>query len=417
MKNAINSQSIGFDGIAKRQQNQGSTRINSMNKATPILNQMQSLISRSVFEKLVKKYNADNNVRTFPTWSLLKVMLFAQCTGKKSLRDICIGFTSMPKRMYHLGLKGVSRNNLSHSLAQRNAGLFEDVFYALLQKVQNEAMRMPNKRFRFSNELFSIDSTTISVCLDVFEWAKFRTAKGGVKVHTMLDVRNQIPAFAAITPAKVHDAVPVPAMPIHSNAIYVMDRGYLSFDILENINENGSFFVTRLKSNSQYGIIRTMKSSIPTILRDEEIEFTGVNADRYSGPLRHVRFKNPEDGKVYDYITNNMMLSASTIASIYKSRWDIELFFKWIKQNLRIKSFYGTSRNAVLIQIWTAMISFLLVSYIRFLSKTAMSLIDVFRVLGSNILSDRFINDLLCPVKTAPPRLRRCFEIQLDFGF
>ena len=170
-----------------------------MNKATPILNQMQSLISRSVFEKLVKKYNADNNVRTFPTWSLLKVMLFAQCAGKKSLRDICIGFTSMPKRMYHLGLKGVSRNNLSHSLAQRNAGLFEDVFYALLQKVQNEAMRMPNKRFRFSNELFSIDSTTISVCLDVFEWAKFRTAKGGVKVHTMLDVRNQIPAFAAIT--------------------------------------------------------------------------------------------------------------------------------------------------------------------------------------------------------------------------
>ena len=124
-----------------------------------------------------------------------------------------------------------------------------------------------------------------------------------------------------------------------------------------------------------------------------------------------------DEDRINDYITNNMMLSASTIASIYKSRWDIELFFKWIKQNLRIKSFYGTSRNAVLIQIWTAMISFLLVSYIRFLSKTAMSLIDVFRVLGSNILSDRFINDLLCPVKTAPPRLRRCFEIQLDFGF
>jgi len=387
-----------------------------MNKGRPVILQMQSLISRFEFEKLVKEYKTDKNVRTFSTWNLLKVMLFVHCSGKKSLRDICVSFASMSSRLYHLGIGGLSRNNLSNSLARRDAGLFEKLFYQLLQKVVNETGVRKDRRFKFKNDVIAIDSTTISLCVSLCEWASFRSTKGGVKIHTMYDVKRQMPEFMVVTEAQQHDTVPVADMPLKAQTIYVLDRGYLSFAILENINETKAFFVTRIKENTQYGVIMKNKSTDSSILYDAEISFMGSKSDDYSGPLRLVRYKNPDDGKVYEFITNNMDLSPATIAVIYKSRWDIELFFKWIKQNLKIKSFFGTSKNAILIQIWTAAIAYLLISYIHFLSKTALSITDVFRVVGFNIMSDRNIHDLLTG-SFRPRRKDRQFDVQLDFGF
>ena len=388
-----------------------------MNKGTPVIMQMQSLISRFEFQKLEIEFKTEKNVRTFSTWNLLKVMLFAQCTSKKSLRDICATFKSISNRFYHLGINEISRNNLSNALSKRSAELFEKLFYILLEKVQKETGSKKDKRFRFKNRLIAIDSTTISLCLSLCMWASFRSKKGGVKVHTMYDIKRQIPDFMIITEARKHDHTAVIDMPFRRGTIYVLDRAYLCLKSLQNINENGAFFVTRTKTNTQYGVIRKNKITAKTILLDQVISFTGAKASNYQEPLRLVRYENPEDGKVYDYITNNMDLAASTIAAIYKSRWDIELFFKWIKQNLKVKTFYGRSENAVLIQIWTAAIAFLLMEYIRFMSKTAMSITGVFRILGSHMMSDCKIMDLLGESPRRKQRSVRSFDIQMDFGF
>jgi transposase len=348
---------------------------------------------------------------------MLKVMIYAHCTAKRSLRDMCSAIHSMPNRLYHLGIEGVSRNNLSNALLKRNAALFEKLFYQLLEKVRIETGSRRDTRFKFKNILIAIDSTTISLCLALCSWASFRTTKGGIKVHTMFDIKRQLPDFMIITEARKHDNTVIKEMPFLDSALYVLDKAYLCLKTLQKINENKAFFVTRIKSNTQYCRILRNKRTSKSILRDWVISFTGVKTHEYKGSLRLVRYRNPEDGNVYDYITNNMDLTATTIAAIYKSRWDIELFFKWLKQNVKVKSFYGRSENAVRIQIWTAAIALLLTKYIQFLSKTAKSITEVFRILGANIMSDSKIHDLLCE----PPRRKRstirCLDVQLDFGF
>jgi len=401
----------------KTNKNKGLRRVNSMNKSRTVLAQMQQLISRFHFEKLVSEYKTDKNVRTFTTWNLLQVMLYTQLDFKKSLRDICMSLESKMNRWYHLGLRSVSRNNLSNSLMKRSSEVFEKTFYSLLEKVQAEKSHSANKRFKFKNPLKAIDSTTISLCLSLFDWASFRKTKGGIKVHTMYDIKNQIPNFMVITKAKINDHKAFPAVPFKKGSIYVLDRGYLCLKNLEKINEIGGVFVTRTKSNTLYRVIKKKEISGKGIIKDCLIRFTGVKASDYPEAVRLVRYKNPEDGKVYDYITNNFSLAAATIASIYKSRWDIELFFKWIKQNLRVKTFIGTSENALRIQIWTAAIVYLLLEYIRFVSKTLFSLTEVFRILSSNIFSDKNIIELLTKRKRYVLKKNSALEFQLDFGF
>ena len=392
-------------------------RINSMNKGTPVIVQMQSLISRYDFKNLTEEYRADKNVRSFSTWNLLQVMLVAHCTARKSLRDICASFKSHASRFYHLGFNGVSRNNLSHALSKRSAKVFERLFYILLEKVRKETDRRTDKRFRFRNKVVAIDSTTISLCLSLCSWASFRSQKGGIKIHTMYDVKMHIPEFMMISEARKHDHTAIIDMSFREGAIYVLDRGYLCLKTLQNINKSGAFFVTRTKSNTQYGVVRKNKVTGEGILRDDIISLIGAKCNEYQESLRLVRFENQVDGKIYEYITNNMDLAAASIAAIYKSRWDIELFFKWIKQNVKIKSFYGRSENAVLIQIWTAVIAFLLISYIKFLSKTKMSITDTFRILGTHMMSQRKIADLLDDIQVRKRYHNSCLDYQMDFGF
>jgi len=387
-----------------------------MNKTATVLSQFQSLFSRSKFEKMVIDYKADKNVRTFSTWNLFTVMLFAHLTARRSFRDICTTLKSKGKRWYHLGLETISRNNLSNSLAKRSAEIFEKTFFLLVEKVTAEKSGN-SRKFRFKNPLYAIDSTTIGLCLSLFVWASFRSTKAGIKAHTMYDIKNSIPSFIYISNAKMHDHKAMPNIPIKKGDIFALDRGYLCFATLENINKNKAFFVTRTKSNTQYRIVKKLQGKGRGVKSDYVIKFTGAKAHEYPDSLRLVVYICPEDKKKYFFITNNFDLSAKTIADIYKSRWQIELFFKWIKQNVKIKTFFGTSENAVRIQIWTAAITYLLTEYIRFLSKTLFSLSQVFRLIGSNLFERRCLVDLLT---AKPPTVKKrnvCLDVQLDLGF
>jgi hypothetical protein len=386
-----------------------------MNKTATVLSQFQSLFSRSNFEKLVKEHSADRNIRKFSTWNLFTVMLFAHLSARKSFRDICFTIQSRRKRWYHLGINAVTRNNLSNSLAKRSSEIFEKVFFLLVEKLIAEKSENCRK-FRFKNPLYAIDSTTIGLCLSLFTWASFRSTKAGIKAHTMYDVKNGIPSFIYISNAKMHDHTALPNMPIKKGDICALDRGYLCFSTLENININKAFFVTRTKSNTQYRVIEKLSAKGNGVKSDHVIEFTGTKAHEYPNSLRLVVYMCPEDKKKYFFITNNFDLSAKTIADIYKSRWQIELFFKWIKQNVKIKTFFGTSENAVRIQLWTAAITYLIAEYIRFLSKTAFSLTQVFRLIGANLLERRCIVDLLnVKLPTIKKRIVS-LDVQLDLG-
>jgi hypothetical protein len=388
-----------------------------MNKNKTVLAQMQQLISRFHFEKLVKENKSDKNVRTFSTWNLLQVMLYAQIAQKKSLRDICMSLQSNISSWYHLGLQSISRNNLSNSLMKRPAIVFEKIFNMMLSQLQGIKKHTTDKRFKFKNPLYAIDSTTISLCLSLYEWALFRTTKGGIKIHTSYDIKKQIPEFMVVTEAKQSDHRGIQPLSIMEGAIYVLDRGYLCFKTLANINKNKAFFVTRTKTNTRYRTIEKKKVTGIGIYKDCLISFTGVKSAEYPELVRLVRFKNPDDNKLYDYITNNFNLSASTIANIYKSRWDIELFFKWIKQNLKIKTFIGTTENAVLIQIWIAAIAYLLTEYLRFISKTVFSRMETFRIISVNIFASRNLIELLNTKFQCLKKNLKLLDVQLDFGF
>jgi len=387
-----------------------------MNKTITILAQFQSLFPRSILEKLVIDHSGDKNVRKFSTWNLLTVMLFAHLSTRKSLRDICMTLQSKETRWYHLGIVNVSRNNLSNSLAKRPACIFEKLFFHLAEKVTMEKSGN-NRRFKFKNPLYAIDSTTISLCLSLFCWASFRKTKAGIKAHTMYDVKNGIPSFIYISNAKKHDAKAIHLMPIKKDDIVALDKGYFCFKTLENINKNKAFFVTRIKSNTQYRTKRKLVVTGKGVKSDSAIEFTGAKAHEYPSELRLVVYISPKDKKKYLFITNNFDLAAKTIADIYKSRWDIELFFKWIKQNVKIKTFYGTSENAVRIQIWTAAIAYLLAEYIRFLSRTVYSLSQVVRIIGANLFERRCIKELLADNPSKVKSRHVCLDFQLDFGF
>lgn len=382
-----------------------------------LLLEIQQKISGYHFKKLVNKYNGDKGIRIFSTKNLLSLLLYFHISGKKSIRDVILSLKSKSKLWYHLGLKSISRNNLSYALKNRSHKIFEESFYMLLNKFINEKGFGSDKRFKFKNPLKAIDSSTISLSLSLFDWAKFRKAKGGIKLHTLYDIQNQIPEFVYISNAKRNDMSKCFTYPIIKNGIYTMDKGYIYFKFFQKINKIGAFFVSRTKINTKYKIIKRQKKKVSSIKADWIIKITGTPQSEYPDNLRVVRYYDKEKQTTYEYITNNFKLSAKTIANIYKARWDIELFFKSIKQHLKIKTFLGTSENAVKTQIWIALISFLLIQYIRFKTKTSYSFLSSLRLIKENILTNislyRLLSDIL-KIDFSPPSKS---EIQLELGF
>lgn len=324
------------------------------------------------------------------------VLMYAQATGKDSLREIATGLQTHEGAWYHLGIKSVKRSTLAEAHARRDYKIFEATFYDLLSHCTDVT---PKRRFDFKNPLYALDSTTIDLCLNLFPWAKYRTTKGALKMHTLFDVRTGLPEFIRVTDGKRGDVTEARERfnVLEPESIVVFDRGYVDYSWWYTLTENNIWFVTRTKSNQAMFVSgQHERSTNPCCIADEEV-WIGEWNNRfdYTKPLRRITWKDEESGKVYQFITNNFQLSAEQIANIYKNRWQIELFFKWIKQNLKIKSFLGTSKNAVLSQIWVAMIFFLLMCYIKFQTRFKGSLLELTRMIREALMMRRNIIDLL----------------------
>jgi IS4 transposase len=327
------------------------------------------------------------------------VMIFAQIAGKTSIRDIMNSLESRARNLYHMGIGKISRNNLAHHNGRRDHRIFEETYYMMKNRLLNTFNPSNEKKFKFKQHLKSIDSTTLSLCKSLYEWAEFRKTKSGVKMHTVLNHESHVPDFIAITNAKCNDAKGLNRIPIQGNSIYVMDRAYLSLKWLYSLVLAGSHFVIRLKSNTKYAMVKRNRVSKHNrkkgIILDHEIKFTGTKKDDYPATLRRVKYRDHESGEVYNYITDNFHLSPFTIAEIYRDRWSIELFFKKIKQNLKIKHFLGRSENAVRIQIWIAMIVVLLYEWNKHLSSVDMGFREFLSRIQPNLFSKRNMDEIL----------------------
>ena len=366
-----------------------------MSHINTIFHQVLQLIPRYKFDQQVLLNNGDYYAKQHKCWGQFSTLLYAQASKKDSLRDIETGLKLQREKLYHLGTQNIPRSTLSYLNQHKPAEIYEGLFYDLSQKMYKFARR--EKRFRFKNPLKALDSSTIDLCLALFPWAKFRTTKGAIKIHNLFDVKDQIPEVIIIEKGNKSDISIAKEMDFskYLDSIIVMDRGYVDFTWLSELNKQKVFFVTRLKDKVKYLVIGQHKMAIGKgIIKDEIIELTN-SKNKYPERLRLVTFYDEETGNTYEFITNIFHLAASTVANIYKARWDIELFFKWIKQNLRIKTFYGTNRNAVMTQIWIAMIYYLLLTYMKHQTKYDYSLLDLTRILEEKLFDRVVFLDLL----------------------
>ena len=371
-----------------------------MSHHNTVFSQLLKLIPRHEFETLAKQHHNGRAFRKASRWSQFVTLAMGQLSGRDSLRDIIDNMSAQAHRLYHLGCAKLSRSNLSRINEEKPHSLYEAVFVKLLNRCQRLT---PGHQFRFDNPLYSLDATTIDLCLSVFPWADFRSTKGAVKLHVGLNHDGYLPEFVAITEGKDHDVTVGRCLQFPKGSIVAMDKGYNDYGWYKQLTDKGIFFVTRLKTNAKYRVV-SRRSVIKSkgLSCDQTIEFTGTQtAKRCPIPLRRIGYTDPLTGKKYIFLTNNFKLSAKTIADIYKSRWQVELFFKWIKQNLKIKTFVGTSKNAVLTQIWIALCMYLLLSFIKFQSGLKKSMQQLLRLLQLNLFEKR---DLLALLRGDPIR-------------
>jgi hypothetical protein len=378
-----------------------------------MFSQLLSLFPRSEFEKAVRIHRADRGAKGFDCWTQFVAMLFCQIGRAHSLREICGGLASVEGKLNHLGVADApKRSTLSYANAHRPWQLFEEVFMQLLGRCQGIAAPKP---FRFKNKLFSLDATVIDLCLEMFDWAKFRRAKGAIKLHLLLDHDGCLPCYGVITEGKTHEIRVARTLDWPKGSILAIDRGYVDYAFLDSLTERDIFFVTRLKNNASPTTEAVLSSPKGNILSDEMINLPGSGANkREFRLLRRVVVWDPVGQREIVLLTNNMKLAASTIAAIYKQRWQIELFFKAIKQNLKIKTFVGTSANAVHIQIWTALIAILLLKYLQMRSRLGWSLSNLVALLRLNLFVHR---DLWAWIDEpyAPPPGTSCGLYQPEF--
>jgi hypothetical protein len=388
-----------------------------MVKVASIFSQLLHEFPRTEFEPLVRKHKAERGAKGFRCWTQFVGMLFCQLARTDSLREICNGLSCCLGKLVHLGVgKAPNKSTLSYANEHRPAALFEDLFWTASSRFrEHSGVGARKKKFRFRNKLLSLDSTTISLCLRLFPWARFRRAKGGVKAHVLLDHDDYMPTFVLITEARQHDVKPAKGLALAPGSIVAMDRGYNDYELFGDWTAKGVYFVTRLKDNAVYGVVQ--KNAVPKdrgILADEVIVLTGVKAEaKCPHHLRRIVVWDKENEREIVLLTNHLDFGATTIADIYKERWKIELFFKALKQNLKIKTFVGTSENALRIQIWTALIALLLLRWLHHLSKAAWSLSNLASMVRLNLFTYRALHDWLDDPFETPPLLPAPVQLAL----
>ena len=355
-----------------------------MNSGRTIFAQLMDFIPTYEFRKCVDQYNGNHKVISFSCWDQFLCMAFAQLTYRESLRDIQVCLRATQSRLYHLGIRGkVSRNTLAHANQTRNWRIYADFAQILIQKAR-KLYAADSFGIELDQAVYALDSTTIDLCLALFPWAEFRKRKGAIKLHTLLDLHGNIPSVVIITTGKVHDVNILDQLLIELGAIYIMDRGYIDFTRLYKIHRASAFFVTRAKVNFS----RTRLYSQPVdkttgVLCDQIVVLKGHYAKKdYPEKLRRIRYFDSKNNKTFVFLTNNFVLPAITIADLYRCRWQVELFFKWIKQHLRIKAFYGTTENAVKTQIWISISVYVLVAIVKKALNLDQNLYTILQILS-----------------------------------
>jgi hypothetical protein len=365
-----------------------------MVRVASLFSQLLSHFPRSQFAALVKEHEAEAHAKGFSCWTQFVSMLFCHLAHADSLREICNGLRCGLGKLKHLGvLKAPKRSTLSYANAHRPSALYRDLFHSTYAHFSaNGGLNIRKTKFRFKNPLLSLDSTTITLCLDLFPWADFRRSKGGVKVHTLLSHDSYMPIFAQITEGKTADLKVAQTLSPPKGSIVALDLGYIDYAMFGRWTSDGVYFVTRIKTHTQYEVVeeRPVPQQRGHILSDQIIRLTGTKAKQDCPHLlRRVVVYDPDELIHLEFLTNHVKLGATTVAAIYKDRWEIELFFKALKQNLKVKTFVGTTRNALEIQIWTALIALLLLKWLHHLSKAKWSLSNLASMLRLNLLTYR----------------------------
>lgn len=355
-----------------------------MNTGRTIFSQLMDFLPTHEFRSCVERYNGNYKIKSFSCWDQYLCMAFAQLTYRESLRDIQACLRSANQKLYHMGIRGkVSRNTLAHANQVRDWRIYADFAHVLIGRAR-QLYAGDAFGIELDQSVYALDATTIDLCLSLFPWATFRRRKGAVKLHTLLDLRGNIPTIAVITPGRVHEVNILDEIPFEAGAIYILDRAYLDFSRLHRIHQASAFFVTRAKSGFRFRRLYSQPVDKTSALQcDQIVSLHGFYARKdYPGKLRRIRFYDPDQDRRLIFLTNNTALPALTVARLYKCRWQIELFFKWIKQHLRIKAFYGTSENAVKTQIWIAISIYVLVAIVKKRLGLDQSLYTILQILS-----------------------------------
>jgi hypothetical protein len=365
-----------------------------MNNGQYVFAQLTSFLPQRVFDKFVSKYSGNKYVKHFTCWSQLLCMVFGQLTNRNSLRDLIVIIDAHSNKTYHLGFgKSVTKSNLAKTNEKHNSKIFEEFAYFLIDIAQE---KLKNDDFKIKGKVYAFDSSTIDLCLGVFWWAKFRKTKGGIKLHTLYDITTKIPVFIHITEATVHDVNAMDVIPYEVGAYYIFDRGYVDFKRLYKISTLSSFFVVRAKSNLKFTRMYSNKVNKNNGVKVDQIgKLAGFYVSKdYPEKIRRIKYYDFESKRNFTFLTNNIDLTAEQIALLYKNRWQVELFFKWIKQHLKVKSFWGTSENAVRIQIYSAIIAYCLVAIVGHDLKLERSTYEILQILGISLLDKTPVNKL-----------------------
>jgi len=369
-----------------------------MNKDKYVFAQMVGFLDNFKFLRIVKKYDGNHYVKHFTCWNQLLTLMFGQLCNRESLRDLIVALNAHQEKCYHLGVgKHVTRSNLAKANENRDYRIFEDFAFYMMGEARNKRV---NDIFQLNGNVYAFDSTTIDLCLKLFPWAKFRKYKGGIKVHTLYDVETQVPAFIHITEAKVNDVKAMDSISYESGSYYVFDRAYNDYKRLFKIHMKDSFFVVRAKTKIKSRVLKWKRRLPKNILSDCEIELTGYYSQKaYPERIRMVRYWDEDDQREFIYLTNAKQISALQVAELYKNRWQVELFFKWLKQHLKIKKFWGTSENAVKIQVYSAIIAYCLVAIMQHDMELDRSTYEVLQILGISLTDKTPLRDLFSKTK------------------
>ena len=365
-----------------------------MNKSKYVFAQLIEFLDSDKFRHLVDKYDGNRYVKHFTCWNQLLALMFGQLSNRESLRDLIVALEAHQSKRYHLGLgrEPVAKTTFATANQNRDYRIFEEFAFYMMDLARNKrAMDI----FKLKGNVYAFDSTTIPLCLSVFWWAKFRKKKGGIKAHVLYDLESQVPAYFHITTASVHDSKAMKEIPYESGSYYVFDRGYNAFRELYRIHQHESFFIVRAKKNLQYKCIKWRRRMPRNVLTDSEIMLTDyITSKKYKEKLRLVKFYDEEQGREFSFLTNAFHLSSLEVADLYKNRWQIELFFKWLKQHLKIKKFWGRTENAVRIQISAAIIAYCLVAIVQHDMRLERSTYEVLQILSISLTDKTPLNEL-----------------------